>query len=162
MIDSKAGGRWRLPWQKELRRYFPLFSNCIGCFLKKSTQGLQKTEGMILSHKEPEGLKDILPIPKPLVYMQILPDHFTAIRYDWMKQGGGNPYDMEHIDQQLPDLRGILAFRPPGPILVCVSEVKIKQFKKLIKGKLGNQAFIFQNDLIGSRFHRLGDGARPG
>ena len=66
---------------------------------------------------------------------------------------------MEHIDQQLPDLRGILAFRPPGPILVCVSEVKIKQFKKLIKGKLGNQAFIFQNDLIGSRFHRLGDGA---
>lgn len=59
--------------------------------------GLQKTEGMILSHKEPEGLKDILPIPKPLVYMQILPDHFTAIRYDWMKQGGGNPYDMEHI-----------------------------------------------------------------
>ena len=121
--------------------------------------GLQKTEGMILSHKEPEGLKDILPIPKPLVYMQILPDHFTAIRYDWMKQGGGNPYDMEHIDQQLPDLRGILAFRPPGPILVCVSEVKIKQFKKLIKGKLGNQAFIFQNDLIGSRFYRLGDGA---
>lgn len=123
--------------------------------------GLQKTEGMILSHKEPEGLKDILPIPKPLVYMQILPDHFTAIRYDWMKQGGGNPYDMEHIDQQLPDLRGILAFRPPGPILVCVSEVKIKQFKKLIKGKLGNQAFIFQNDLIGSRFYRLGDGAGP-
>lgn len=53
----------------------------------------------------------------------------------------------------------VLAFRPPGPILVCVSEVKIKQFKKLIKGKLGNQAFIFQNDLIGSRFHRLGDGA---
>lgn len=159
MIDSKAGWKMAVALAEGIGGVIFRFSPTASDAFEEIDAGLQKTEGMILSHKEPEGLKDILPIPKPLVYMQILPDHFTAIRYDWMKQGGGNPYDMEHIDQQLPDLRGILAFRPPGPILVCVSEVKIKQFKKLIKGKLGNQAFIFQNDLIGSRFYRLGDGA---